>query len=182
MKIQNYKQFINENKVQKSALIITDSGFQDRELFEPISALKSSGVNVTVSGPKLGTIKAYNSDKTYNVEKLINNLNPQNYDILILPGGEAPKKLRKNPLILNIVRQFKKSGKPIAAICHGPLILASAGLVKGVNLTSFSDAKEEMIAAGANWVDSIRVKDKNIITSRNPGDLKQFCSEIIKCL
>ena len=178
MKVLNYYQFINESISQKRAIIITDNGFQDQELFDPKISLESNGFSVSICSTSLGEIKSYNSDKTVEVDSIIDQVQPDDFDILILPGGKAPETLRKNKEVLTFVKEFYNTGKPIAAICHGPLILVSAGLVEGKNMTCYEDAKDELVDAGANYQDKSLVVDGQFITSRNPKDLPDFCQKI----
>jgi protease I len=180
MKIFRYNDFIKESNSNKSAVILTGEGFQDAELFDPKSALEKAGYNVVVTGIETGEIKAYNSDKMINIEKLVSELNPNDYDILILPGGKAPDKIRKDNNVISFVKNFYKTGKKIAAICHGPQILVTANIVDGIEMTCYPDMKSELIEAGANYVDKELIVDGQFITSRNPNDLSVFCKEIIK--
>jgi PfpI family intracellular protease len=100
------------------------------------------------------------------------------FDLLVLPGGKAPEIIRKNEKVLEIVRQFNNMGKPIAAICHGPQILISAGIIEGRLATSYSQVAKELKNAGATYLDEPVVVDKNLITSRKPADLPQFVQAI----
>jgi protease I len=180
MRILNYISFINESKNSRSAIIITGEGFQDDELFEPKSTLESAGFSVVIAGVSKGSIKAYNSDKTINIESKVSDLNPGDYDILVIPGGKAPDKIRKDKSVIKFVKDFYDTGKKIAAICHGPQLLVTADIVDGVDMTCYPDMKEELIEAGANYIDKNIVVDGQFITSRNPDDLDVFCREIIK--
>ncbi len=180
MKVFRYYDFIKESSYEKSAVIITGEGFQDAELFNPKSALEDAGYNVIIASIKTGDIKAYNSNKKISVDKLVSEIKAKDYDILILPGGRAPDNLRKDDNIISFVNDFYKSGKKIAAICHGPQILISANVVKNKKMTCFSDMKEELINAGAKYIDKELVIDGQFITSRNPNDLEIFCKEIVK--
>jgi protease I len=180
MKVFRYYDFIKESSYEKSAVIITGEGFQDAELFNPKSALEDAGYNVIIASIKTGDIKAYNSNKKISVDKLVSEIKAKDYDILILPGGKAPDNLRKDDNIISFVNDFYKSGKKIAAICHGPQILISANVVKNKKMTCFSDMKEELINAGAKYIDKELVIDGQFITSRNPNDLEIFCKEIVK--
>lgn len=180
MKVFRYYDFIKESSYEKSAVIITGEGFQDAELFNPKSALEDAGYNVIIASIKTGDIKAYNSNKKISVDKLVSEIKAKDYDILILPGGKAPDNLRKDDNIISFINDFYKSGKKIAAICHGPQILISANVVKNKKMTCFSDMKEELINAGAKYIDKELVIDGQFITSRNPNDLEIFCKEIVK--
>lgn len=179
MKILKYLQFIKENNSGKKAIIITDEGFQDQEVLQPKKALEEASVEVTIAGPNLGDIKAYNNDAEIKIEKSIKEVNSNDFDILILPGGKAPTSLRKDNSVIEFVKKFYESGKPIAAICHGPLILISADLTKDKKMTCFQNAKDELIKSGAKYEDSSCVIDGQFITSRNPDDLTDFCKEIL---
>ena len=180
--IFTYKQFLNESKSEKSAIILTGEGFQDQELLQPKKSLVDEGVNVTIAGIEKKEVKAYNSDETIGIEEYIGDLNPEDYDILVLPGGKAPDKIRTSDVVIKFVKRFFDTGKPIAAICHGPQILINADLVNGVTMTCYSDMKEELIEAGANYVDKSLVIDGQFITSREPKDLDEFCSSILSSI
>lgn len=136
--------------------------------------------------PQRGKVKAW--DKTdwgieVKVDKELANVKPSDYDALVLPGGVMnPDKLRQNDDAVNFVKEFLQSGKPIAAICHGPQILIETGLLKGKTMTSFPSLKTDLRNAGANWVDKEIVHFDNLITSRKPADLDAFNKELIKTL
>ena len=182
MKIKNYLKFITESSNQKRAVVITGNGFQDRELIEPVNALKKTGVQVDVCGIELGEIQAYNNNTKFTIDKLIGDVIPQDYDILILPGGKAPLSLKENLSVINFVKDFNQTKKPIAAICHGPLILAAADIVSGKQMTCYEDAVSELTTSGANFKDESVVVDENFITSRNPGDIPNFISELLQSI
>lgn len=179
MKLLSYLSFIKESANRK-ALIITGEGFQDDELFKPKSSLESVGYSVTVAGANTGIASAYNSDKTIKIENKVSNLSPDDYDILVIPGGKAPDKIRNDKSIISFVKEFYQTGRRIAAICHGPQLLVTADIIEGVKMTCYPDMKEELISAGANYIDRELVVDGQFITSRNPDDLDVFCKEIIK--
>lgn len=179
MKLLSYLSFIKESATRK-ALIITGDGFQDDELFRPKSSLESAGYLVTVAGANTGIASAYNSDETIKIETEVSDLSPNDYDILVIPGGKAPDKIRNDKSIISFVKDFHQTGKKIAAICHGPQLLVTADIIGGVRMTCYPDMKEELISAGANYMDRDLVIDGQFITSRNPDDLGVFCKEIIK--
>jgi protease I len=182
MKLKKFSQFILENLNLRKAVIITDSGFQDAELLKPLQILEGNDVEVIITAPSTGPISAYNSKETIEITKPISELNPEDYDILILPGGKAPEKLRKDRAVLDFVIKFASLDRPIAAICHGPLILVSAGLVSGRQMTSYKDCVDELVSNGVDWIDDGCVIDENLITSRNPDDIPQFCLAILEAL
>jgi len=166
--------------------ILTENGFEQVELTSPKAALENAGAKVDVISPQLGKVKAW--DKTdwgieVKVDKELTNVKPADYDALVLPGGVMnPDRLRQNENAVNFVKEFLQSGKPIAAICHGPQILIETGLLKGKTMTSFPSLQTDLRNAGVNWVDKEIVHFDNLITSRKPSDLGAFNEELIKTL
>jgi protease I len=116
------------------------------------------------------------------VDMTLKEVNSDDYAILVLPGGAAPAEVRKEPTALNITRDFFVKNKPVAAICHGPQVLISAGLMKGRRATCYKSVADELKEAGALYEDQDVVVDANLVTSRQPGDLPAFMREIIKQL
>jgi len=159
------------------ALIISTDLFEDSELQVPYQELQGSGIDVDIASLKKGTICGKHGwciDATLTLDEV----DPQSYDIVILPGGKAPAVLRKDPKVLQIVQHFFAQGKPVAAICHGPQILISAGLLKGKVATGYKSIADELKNAGAVYKDETVVVDGNLITSRQPSDLKAFMKTI----
>lgn len=167
---------------RKHVAVLLDAGFQDAEAFMPIGYLSNRGVGVTVIGPTPGRVKAYNSDFEIEIHKSVNEVTVDQFDGLILPGGKAPASLREKEAVVAFVKDFYQSGKPVAAICHGPQLLARAGLLEGVITTGVNSIKEELEDAGATYRDEPLVTDGNLITSRVPDDLPQFAAAIEKAL
>jgi protease I len=163
------------------ALIISADHFEDSELLVPYYRLQEAGVKVTVASLKRGTItgkQGYEVD----VDKALVEVNPDDYAILVLPGGKAPAMVRKEPKALEIAKSFFADNKPVAAICHGPQILISAGLLKGRSATCYMTVAEELKEAGALYKDREVVVDANLVTSRQPSDLPAFMRETMKLL
>ncbi|HEO98827.1 MAG: type 1 glutamine amidotransferase [Campylobacterales bacterium] len=163
------------------ALIMTADLFEDSELNVPFHALLKAGSDIDIASFKKGKITGKHGlrlEATLSLDEV----DPKRYDILILPGGKAPEALRKTPRALEIARYFFEHGKPVAAICHGPQILISAGLMNGREATGYQSIKEELEAAGAVYRDEKVVIDQNLITSRNPSDLDAFVEAINICL
>lgn len=161
------------------ALLISADNFEDTELLVPYYRLKEEGIQVDIASLKRGKIKGKHG---YQVEAnlTVDEVNPDSYDLLVLPGGKAPQALRDNKKVQEIVKAFMKAGKTIGAICHGPQILVSAGLLQGRRATCYRTVSGELKEAGAEYIDQEVVVDKNLITSRQPKDLPAFMREIIK--
>jgi len=167
-----------KQKDMKKIAVITGEGFQDQEAYMPIGYFTNRGAEITTIGIEKAEVKSYNSDFTIKIHKTTDEVKVEDFDALIIPGGHAPSKLRKHDDIIAFAKDFYKSGKPVAAICHGPQILITAGLMDGVKATSYKSVKEEMVEAGVNFVDDAPVIDGNLITSRNPDDLAAFCKAL----
>lgn len=163
------------------ALIISADNFEDSELLVPYYRLQEAGADVTVASLKRGTITGKMGYEVA-VDKSLEELNPDDYAILVLPGGKAPAVLRKEPTALEIARNFFAASKPVAAICHGPQILISAGLLKGRRATCYLSVADELQEAGARYEDREVVIDGNLVTSRQPADLPAFMRETMKQL
>ena len=163
------------------ALIISADRFEDTELLVPYYRLREEGVDVDIAALARGPItgkRGYEVTANLGVEEV----RPQDYDALVLPGGQAPAALRDNRGVQEIVRYFFEAGKPVAAICHGPQILISAGVLKGRTATCYRSVAGELKAAGAYYKDAEVVVDGNLVTSRQPSDLPAFLRETMKQL
>ena len=163
-------------------LIMASDGFEQSELFVPLEKLKDAGHQVDIAAPEAGEIKAWDKDdwgKSVTANKAIADVGAGEYDILVLPGGVInPDNLRTDQTAIALIRSFADAGKPIAAICHAPWLLAEAGLAKGKRLTSYESIRTDMKNAGAEVVDEKVVVDGGIITSRKPDDLDAFVGAI----
>lgn len=170
-------------KGKKIAILATD-GFEQAELAESRKALEDAGATTEIISPKGGEIKGWKlkdwGDKV-KVNRTLDEARPSDYDALVLPGGVInPDHLRMEPKAVSFVKEFAQSGKPVAAICHGPWTLVEAGLVKGRKMTSWPSLKTDLKNAGANWIDEQVVVDGNFITSRKPDDIPGFSQKIIE--
>ena len=163
------------------ALIISADNFEDTELLVPYYRLKEEGIHVDLASINKGRIKGKHGYEV-EVNKTLKEVKPDEYDILILPGGKAPEAIRKEKEALDIARHFFEKNKPVAAICHGPQTLISANLVKGRHATCYRTVADELKASGALYEDKEVVVDGNLITSRQPSDLPSFMREIIKAI
>lgn len=153
--------------------------YEDQELWYPVLRLREAGAEVKIIGPKAGEI--YKSKYGYpaKADLGMDGASPADFDALVIPGGYAPDKMRRHAAMLNFVRAMNDAKKPIAFICHAGWVPISAGIVRGRTVTSVSAIKDDLINAGATWVDQEVVVDGNLITSRTPSDLPAFCRELI---
>lgn len=158
--------------------MLTGEGFQSQEALMPLAYLTNRGAEVTVIGIEPGEVKAYNSDITLLIEKAVTDVKPGDFDAMVLPGGYAPSVIRKNEDIVAFARKFYTSGKPVAAICHGPQVLITADVVEGKTMTCYQDVTDELKAAGATFEDKPVVRDENLVTSRNPDDIPAWLGAI----
>ena len=166
---------------KKVAILIEDL-YQVLEVWYPFLRLKEEGTTVQFIGT--GSKDTYGSKEGYpaKVDASIDQVNPKDFDGVVIPGGFAPDILRRYEKIIQFVKQIHDDGKIVAAICHGGWLLVSAGIIKGRKATCFFAIKDDLIAAGADYVDEEVVVDGNIITSRKPEDLPVFVVEVIKKL
>jgi len=163
--------------------ILVGAGFQDAEFTEPRDRLARTGHRVVVIGTAAGaTVEGRHRKARAHVERPVSGARPDDFDALVIPGGGSPAVLRLDPAIVSFVRDFAHSGKLVAAICHGPELLAEAGVVRGRTVTSWPSVRAELEAAGAQWVDREVAVDGNLVTSRRPADLDAFCDLILKRL
>jgi protease I len=169
-------------KGKRVAFLATD-GVEEVEYTEPRKAVEGAGGTAELLSLDTGKIQAVNHmDKggTYPVDRLVRDADPGDYDALVLPGGVAnPDFLRTDADAVQFVRGFMESGKPVAAICHGPWTLVEAGVVSGRTLTSWPSLRTDLANAGATWVDEQVHVDGNLITSRKPDDLKAFSEALL---
>jgi protease I len=172
-------------KGRKIAILATD-GYEQVELTDPKRDLEKAGAKVDVLSIKPGQIRGWDKTdwgKSVKVDHLVNDVRPTDYDALVLPGGQInPDKLRTDRNAVAFIKQFVESGKPVAAICHGPWGLIEADVVKGKTVTSWPSIHTDLKNAGAKWVDKEVVQDGNLITSRRPEDIPAFCKQIIETL
>lgn len=172
----------------KKVAIMLTRGVEEVELTSPLNALREAGATVDIVSPwKDGPLTAMNGDwdrgKTFNVDVPVENAKAEDYDMLVLPGGTLnADNLRLDENAVQLVKDFFAANKPVAAICHAAWILAQADLARGRKLTSYTSIAQDMKNAGADWVDEELVKDGNLITSRNPGDLEVFDKAIVAAL
>ncbi|MGZ4601242.1 MAG: type 1 glutamine amidotransferase domain-containing protein [Oryzihumus sp.] len=168
------------------AFLVAGEGIEQVELTHPWEAAAAAGATTVLLSPKGGSVQAFNHlDKadTFPVDRQVGEASVADYDALVLPGGVAnPDALRLDRDAVGFVRHFVDSGKPVAAICHAPWTLVEAGVLGGRTLTSWPSLRTDITNAGGTWVDQEVVVDGNLITSRNPDDLKAFSAALLDAL
>ncbi|MCD6195691.1 MAG: type 1 glutamine amidotransferase [Staphylothermus sp.] len=168
----------------KRVLIIIGPDFEDLELFYPLYRLKEAGFEVTIAAPWKGKLSGKHG-YTVEVNKSFEEINSDEYDALVIPGGREPERIRvfAREQAVRIIQHFMDKRKPVAAICHdGPQLLISAERVRGYKLTSYPGTSDDIRAAGGIWVNDPVVVDKNLVTARIPDDLPYWTKEFIKML
>ncbi len=182
----------------KRIVFIVAQEFEDIELFYPVYRLSEEGAEIIVvpvnvgshPRPQLFEVKPVTGrygmviprDSERFTIKGIEETNPEDFDALVIPGGFSPDRLRRVKAVLDFVKEMHDKGKVIAAICHGPQVLISAGIVKGKKCTGTKSIRDDLINAGCKYVDQPAVRDGNIVTARVPDDLPEFCQLIIEAL
>jgi protease I len=168
---------------QKKIAVLATNGFEQSELTSPVAALREQGAQVTVVSPDGGEIqgmKHHDKGEMIKVDLELAKARVEDFDALVLPGGVAnPDTLRVDKKAIAFIKGFVASGKPIAAICHGPWTLIEADAVRGKKVTSWPSLRTDLSNAGAHWVDQSVVVDGNLVTSRKPDDLADFNRELI---
>ncbi len=166
----------------KKVLILVEKMYNDREFWYPYYRLKEAGAEVLVVAPQAGAAYAGAAGIEVQSEITAAEVNPGEYDGLVIPGGYAPDHMRRDPAMVELVRKMATAGKVVAAICHAGWMLASADVLRGKTATAFFAIKDDIVNAGANWVDQEVAVDGNIITSRMPDDLPAFLKAIIAAM
>jgi protease I len=163
----------------KRAAVLVEQQYQELEVWYPLYRLREAGCQVTVIGPEAG--KSYPSKLGYPAvsDKAAKDVRADDFDVVVIPGGFAPDFIRRTPAMIQLVQDMANKGKLLAAICHGPWVLCSTTALRGKKATCFFAIKDDVINAGANYVDEVIVRDGNVITSRKPDDLPAFMQAII---
>jgi len=163
-----------------NVLAVVSDDFEDLEFWVPVMRLREEGANVIIAGIEAG--KKYIGKYGVPVESTHSflNLSHSEFHGILIPGGWSPDKLRRYPELLTIIRDMNESKKIIAQICHAPWVTISAGVVRGVNVTSTPGIKDDLINAGAIWKDLPVVVDDNFVSSRRPPDLPDYMRELVK--
>lgn len=167
-------------------MILATDGFEQSELMKPKANLEKAGIETTVVSLKSGEIKGWDQKdwgESVKVDMTLADANPDDFDALLLPGGQMnPDVLRMDEQAIETIKAFDSAGKPIAAICHAPWLLAEANIVDGRTITSWPSIRTDLTNAGADVVDREVVTDGNLITSRNPDDIPAFSKALIEKL
>ncbi|MCK9488665.1 MAG: type 1 glutamine amidotransferase [Xanthomonadales bacterium] len=167
----------------KRVAILAADGYEQSELDEPMKALRDNGADVDVISPEAGSIqglKGMDKGDSVEVDVTLADADPSDYDALVIPGGHFnPDTLRADDDALAFTRTMVSGGKPVAAICHGPWVLADADVLNGRTITSVPNIRRDIERAGATWRDEAVVVDQGLITSRTPEDLPAFCAKLV---
>jgi len=168
----------------KKVAILTENGFEEIELTSPKKAMEEAGIEVDIVSPQKNKVKAWAHDHwsiELPVDVNISDADVDDYDALVIPGGVInPDLMRINEDCVQFAKDFIQSGKPVAAICHGPQLLIETGLLKGRRMTSYPSIRTDLINAGANWKDKEVVVDNGLVTSRSPKDLEAFNKKVLE--
>lgn len=166
----------------KRVLVLVGEIYEDLELWYPKLRLIEAGAEVVVAGPEAGKVYAGKNGYPCQSDAAIDQMKAADFDGLIVPGGFMPDKLRRDPVVLQLVRDFDSSGKLVAAICHGGWIPISAKVYDGVRVTGSPGIKDDLVNAGAIWEDAAVVVDRHFVSSRKPDDLPDFCRGVLEVL
>jgi protease I len=168
---------------KKIAILVAD-GFEQVELTEPRQALDDAGAITEIVSPNEQEVCGWQETQwgeSFDVDVSLDNANPEHYDGLLLPGGVInPDKLRLEEAAIRFIKHFFDTGKPVAAICHGPQTLIEANVVRDRRMTSYHSIRTDLQNAGANWVDEEVVVDNGLVTSRKPDDIPAFCEKMVE--
>src|SRR5689334_6561634 len=166
----------------KRAAVLVEQQYQEMEVWYPVYRLREAGCKVTLVGPEGGTTYPSKLGYPAKSDKAAKDVSAKDFDLLVIPGGFAPDYLRRHEAVLRLVSDMAEQGKIVAAVCHGPWVLCSTQALKGKRATCFSAIKDDVINAGAHYVDEECVRDGNLITSRKPDDLPAFMQAILQAV
>lgn len=165
----------------KKVAVALANNYEDIEATSPIEELENAGAHVTIIGIDKGEITGKKGD-TQTADTTFADVSPEDFDMLLIPGGGSPENLRINDAAVAFTRDFVNTGKPVAAICHGAQLLISAKVVTGRKLTAVNKIRDDIVNAGGLYVDQELTEDGNLITSRIPADLPAFNKALVKAL
>ena len=167
--------------VGKRVAYLLEEGFEDLEFYVPLMRLQEEGAQVTVVSTKITTFRG-KACLEAKPDVLAQDVGPDDFDAIVVPGGWAPDKLRRYPAVTGLVRGLYDQGKIVAAICHAGLVLISAGVVRGHKATGSEGIKDDLLNAGASWVDQPAFRDGNLVWGRVVKDIPDFCRELVQAL
>lgn len=173
---------MNNAKKPLQVLLFVDDVYEDLELWYPKLRLIEAGIGVTVAAPKAQQTYAGKHGYPCRSDAAIADMRAADFDGVILPGGFMPDKLRRDPKVLELIREISGAGKLTAAICHGGWMAISAGVYRGVRVTGSPGIKDDLVNAGALWEDAEVVVDRQFVSSRKPDDLPAFCRAVLDVL
>ena len=167
---------------EKRVLVLAADLFEDMELLYPAYRLREEGVDVIVAGLTSDPVTGKKGHGPVDVDTTVEEVDARDFDALVIPGGFAPDKLRRSKPVLSLVEAFNAESKPIAFICHAGWVPISAGIIKGRRATSVDAIRDDMVNAGADWVDEETVVDGNLISARTPADLGPWMKAFLSAL
>jgi len=167
---------------QRRVLMLAADDFEDMELLYPLYRLAEEGVAVTVAGLDDQPVRGKKGHGPVQVDTAVGLVRAGDFDALVIPGGYAPDKLRRSQVVLDLVRAFDDAAKPIAFICHAGWVPISAKIIKGRRATSVAAIRDDMVNAGADWVDEATVVDGHLISARTPADLGPWMKALLRAL
>ncbi|WP_040983438.1 type 1 glutamine amidotransferase domain-containing protein [Oceanobacillus jeddahense] len=171
MRLQNQK-----------VIALVDHDFEDLELWYPVHRLREEGAKVDLVGQEANQKYIGKYGVPAESDYAFSEVNPEDYDAILVPGGWAPDKLRRFPEVINFVKHMNDHQKPIGQICHAGWVLISANILEGKTVTSTPGIKDDMTNAGATWVNEPAVSDGHLVSSRRPPDLPDYLRELIKVM
>ncbi len=166
----------------KKVINLVHRDFEDLELWYPVYRLREAGATVHIAGERQYEPYVGKNGVPAEADIAFDDIHSDDYDVLLIPGGWAPDRLRRFESVLKLVRHFHEAGKPIGHICHAGWVLASACILKGYTVTSTPGIKDDLINAGANWVDQSAVADRHIVSAQRPPDLPNYLQELIRVI
>jgi protease I len=166
----------------KRVAVLVEDLYEDLELWYPVLRLREAGAEVKIVGPEAGAVYKSKNGYPAKADLGMREVRPQDFDAVVIPGGYAPDRMRRHPPMLEFVRAMAEAEKPVAFICHAGWVPISAGIVRGRRVTSFPSIRDDLVNAGAQWVDEEVVVDGNLVSSRMPADLPAFLRALIQLL
>ena len=168
--------------MEKKIIALVSDDFEDLELWYPALRLREAGYQVDFTAERKGAVYYGKYGVPCTSDRSFDEIDPAEYDGILVPGGWAPDKLRRFPQVLRMVREMDAAGKAIGEICHAGWVLASAGILKGRKVTSTPGIRDDMTNAGAEWVDEAAVVDGNLVSGRRPPDLPLYAAAFLRVL